>query len=340
MRLKTAPPRSFIAQSNCERGVNAVYPVCVCSIEQNKEGGCFLRKTGEKERLGVPRTIARFLARLDGKTDPHALLPGFSEEEMDKLLSMLEENEYIRTRRWNGSFLAAQVTLWFAPRHIPAAVRRACKTISLLLAVTWLPVLIFGLLQFLHGNWADGGSETLGIVLGLLAGIVLHEAGHAVSCVGFGGRLVCAGLLSQFFVIPGAYVEVDHVRLSRSERVHLLLSGVEMNFLLAGLSLLVGTIAWGDCLTMAGLMNVVFGLLNIGIYYSGMDGAKALEELMGDQALSEAILTRRTARQTIRRRAGVSGRARIAAVHILSVLQLGILAILILNFKEMLSWIF
>ena len=318
-----------------------MYPVCVCAIEQNKEGVCFLRKTGETKRLEVPRALARFLARLDGKTDPHELLPGFSEEEMDKLLSMLEDMEnIITTRRWNGSFLMPQLTLWFAPRHIPAAVRRACKTISLLLAVAWLPVLIFGLLQFLHGNWADGGSETLGIVLGLLAGIVLHEAGHAVSCVGFGGRLVCAGLLSQFFVIPGAYVEVDDVRLSRSERVHMLLSGVDMNFLLAGLSLLAGTIAWGDCLTMAGLMNVVFGLLNIGIYYFGMDGAKALEELMGNQDLSEAILARRTARQTIRRRAGVSGRARIAAVHILSVLQLGILSILILNFKEVLSWIF
>ena len=317
-----------------------MYPVCVCAIEQNKEGICYLRKNGETERLEVPRALARFLARLDGKTDPHALLPGFSKEQKEELLSMLEEKGYIRTRRWNRSFLAAQVALWFAPRHIPAAVRRACKTISLLLAILWLPVLIFGLLQLLHGNWTDGGSDTLGIVLGLAAGLVLHEAGHAVSCVGLGGRLVCAGLLTQFFVIPGAYVEVDDVRLSRSERVHMLLSGVEMNFLLAGLAFLAGTIVWGDCLAMAGMMNATLALLNLGIYYFGMDGARALEELMGDLDLSEAILTRRTARQTIRRRAGVSGRARIAAVHILSVMQLGILSILILNIKEVLSWIF
>lgn len=311
-----------------------MYPVCVCAIEQNREGVCFLRKTGETERKEVPRALARFLARLDGKTDPLALVPGIPKEEMDRYLSELEGMDYITTRRWNGSLLMAQITLWFAPRRVPAAVRRACRALSLLLAVLWLPVLSLGLMQLLRGNWADGGSDTLGIVLGLLAGIILHEAGHAVTCVGFGGRLVCVGVCVQLLLIPGAFVMPDYIHLPRAARVHMLLSGVEMNFLLAGLAFLAGVVVWGDCFAMLGVVNVTLALLNLGVYYS------ALEELLGDLDLSEAILTRRSARRTIRRRAGVSGRARIAAVHILFAMQLGILSILILNFKEVLSWIF
>lgn len=317
-----------------------MYPVCVCSIEQNKEGVCFLRKTGETERQEVPRALARFLARLDGKTDPLALVPGFPKEEMDKHLSALEEMDYITTRRRNGSLLSAQLTLWFAPRHVPAAVRRTCRALSLLLAVICFPVLIIGLRQLLHGNWVDGGSDTLGIVLGLLMGMVFHEAGHAFSCVGLGGRLIRAGLLTQLILFPGAFVELDYIQLPRAARVHILLSGVEMNFLLAGLAFLIGAVVWGDFFAMYGLMNAAMALFNLGVYYFALDGARALEELLGDLKLSEAILERRTVRQTIRRRAGVSGRARIAAVQILSVMQLSILSILILNIKEVLSWVF
>ena len=315
-------------------------PLKLASLFTAEQMDKLLSMLGEMERMKVPRSLARYLAQLDRKNDPHTLAPQCTAEQMDKLLSKLEEMGYIRSRRWNGSLLAALVTLWFVPRRIPAAVRRRCRALSLLLAVVWLPVLIVGLLQFLRVNWVDGGSSTLGMVLGLLAGFVLHEAGHAVSCVGLGGRLVSVGLLTQFVLIPGAFVEPDYVFLPRAARVHILLSGVEVNFLLAGLAFLASVIVWGDCFTMFGFGNLVLGLLNIGIFYFGLDGSKALAELMGDQDLSEAILTRRTARLTILRRAGISGRARIAAVHILSVLQLGILAILILNFKEMLSWIF
>lgn len=43
-----------------------MYPACVCLIEQNKRGICFLSKTGETKRLEVPLGLARFLSLLDG----------------------------------------------------------------------------------------------------------------------------------------------------------------------------------------------------------------------------------------------------------------------------------
>lgn len=317
-----------------------MFPVCVCAIEQ-KDGVCYLRKTAETERLEVPRSLARFLSRLDGKTDPLALAPGFSIEQMDELLSMLEELHYIRSRRWNHSLFIAQITLWFAPRRIPAAVRRVCRAISMALMSVWLPVLIVGLLQFLRGNWVDGGNGTLGAVLGLLVGIAFHEAGHAVSCVGLGGRLVRAGVCSQLAVIPGAFVEVDYVRLPRAARVHILLSGVETNFLLAGLACSIGVVLWGDFFILFGAVNIMLGMLNLGIYFIALDGGKALEELLGvDLELSEKILTEHRVRRAIRKRAGATGSARIAASQILCVLQFGILSLLIINLKEVLSWIF
>lgn len=318
-----------------------MYPVCICAIEQNKEGVCYLRKTGETKRQAVRDEVAWFLSRLDGKTDPHALLPGLSTEQMDELLSALKEQGFVLDSRWNGSFLMPQLTLWFIPRRVPAAVRRVCRAISMALLFVWLPVLIAGMMQILRANWTDGGSSTLGMVLGLLAGVVFHEAGHAVSCIGFGGRVTRVGVCAQLIVIPGAFVEVDYIRLPRAARIHTVLSGVEMNFLLAGAAGLAGVVICGKFFAMFGLMNAMLGLLNQGVYFIGLDGAKALEELIGaDLSLSEKILEEHRARRTIRRRGGVTGRARIAATHVLCVLQLGILSLVIINLKDVISWIF
>ena len=318
-----------------------MYPVCVCAIEQNQSGACFLRKNGEINRLEVPRALARFLARLDGKTDPYELAPNFSREQMNKLLSMLEEMEYITTKCWNGSLLSAQITLlWLAQRRIPAAVRRICKALSMLLAVSWLPILILGLIQFLNGNWGYSGSGTLGIVLGFLLGIPLHEMAHAAICVGAGGRLVRAGVLTQFILIPGAFVELDYVHLPRSARIHTLMSGVEVNALMAGLAFLAGSQAWGEFYTSFGLANLIFAIINLGTYFIGLDGAKALSELIGSELdLSLDILLDYPTRASLRKQ-GITGRARIAATQILSASQFAILVILILNLKEILSWIF
>lgn len=318
-----------------------MYPICLCCIEKDKSGAFFLRKTGETKRKKVSPARACFLCHLDGKTDPYTLAPDLSAEQLDELLAELKEQGFVSDSRWNGSFLMPQFTLWFVPRHIPAAVRRACREISTALLFVWLPVLIAGMMQILRANWTDGGSSTLGMVLGLLAGVVFHEAGHAVGCVGFGGRFVRVGICSQLVLIPGAFVEVDYVLLPRAARIQTVLSGVEMNFLLAGAAGLAGVVIWGEFFAMFGLMNAMLGLLNQGVYFIGMDGAKALGELIGaDLSLSEKILEEHRARRTIRRRGGVTGRARIAATHVLCVLQLGILSLMILNLKEVISWIF
>ena len=318
-----------------------MYPICLCCIEKDKSGAFFLRKTGETKRKKVSPARACFLYHLDGKTDPYTLAPGLSAEQVDELLAELKEQGFVSDSRWNGSFLMPQFTLWFVPRRIPAAVRRACRAISTALLFVWLPVLIVGMMQILNGSWVDSGSSTLGAVLGLLAGVVFHEAGHAVSCIGFGGRLVRVGVCSQLIVIPGAFVEVDYVLLPRAARTQTMLSGVEMNFLLAGAAGLAGVVIWGEFFAMFGLMNAMLGLLNQGVYFIGLDGAKALGELIGaDLSLSEKILEEHRARRTIRRRGGVTGRARIAATHVLCVLQLGILSLVIINLKDVISWIF
>lgn len=315
-----------------------MFPGRTCCIER-RGGVCFVRMPGDCERQEIPRTLAWFLSQLDGKTDPHTILPDYSKRQIRKLIFALEENEYVTTKRWDCTLFPFQCKRYFAPGRASIAVRRWCLLLSGALLLAWLPVLVVGLRHLLAFDITDSGSMILGFILGTAVGLLLHETAHALSCVAANGRLFFAGVMTQMLILPCAFVHIDYVRLPRAARIQTILAGVEMNFFLAGLGFCLMSVSWGDFWLLFGLANLFLALLNSGIYYYGLDGARALSELLGtDASLSLDILSKHFVRRVIRKRVGATGRARIAVARVLSVLQLGVLAVLILNIKEIVSW--
>lgn len=315
-----------------------MYPGRTCCIERSEDGRCFARMPGDRERQEIPRALAWFLSQLDGKTDPHTILPDFSPRQIRKLISMLEEKEYVTTKRWTFSLFPLQCKRYFAPGRASVAVRRWCLLASGALLLLCIPMLMIGLRRFFALDMTDGGSTLLGYILGTVVGLLLHEAAHALSCIGFNGYCFYSGVMMQMFVLPCAFIEIDYVRLPRAARIQTTMAGVEMNFLLAGLAFCLMPVCFGDFWLSAGLSSLFLGLLNLGIYYVGLDGAKALSELLGtDVSLSLDILSKYSVRRAIRKKAGATGRARIAVARVLSLLQIGVVTVLILNLREVFS---
>ena len=125
-------------------------------------------------------------------------------------------------------------------------------------------------------------ATTLNLVLSVLGGLVLHEAGHFIAArackirvmavgLGFGPLLLSVrvrGVDCQLRLLPlGAYVRMDMNGLQKrplSQQLFVLMAGIVVNFILAA-------IAWGS---FFGVLNLVLALGNLFPLYQ-QDGWKS-----------------------------------------------------------------
>ena len=132
----------------------------------------------------------------------------------------------------------------------------------------------------------ENGSILLGQWTAILCGAVLHESSHVATALGHGARVFEAGIMLHNYM-PGCYVMIDDrtVR-GKFRKVHILLSGVLMNFFLTGIGLLL-------CVyypTQSGfffgfaLNNFLLGLFNL-TFYDGLDGMAAMGKLLGTDSI-------------------------------------------------------
>lgn len=269
------------------------------------------------ERFTLSLEQLRFLRELDGFTHPFRIPTPMSREEIKKLLRTAKEGGLTRrSTLWRSGWTVLK-TLWE-----PAVGLGLCVTariVNALLALAWLPVLIWGIAVF-FGNLTElhGLGLELGL-LGILPGILLHEIGHAFAGIAYGARVFEMGLLFQCWVLPvGAYVAMDDTRLGKWKRVQILAAGVEMNFLLTGLFLLLGAAVsrFNGAFLAAAVTNAFLGVTNLS-FLQGLDGAGILSLLLGEPRLFEKA---KELLRPSRRRRGQPA-ATLAACFVLRIMQ-------------------
>ena len=131
----------------------------------------------------------------------------------------------------------------------------------------------------MRGNFA---MLIAGFLMGAVLGITLHELSHAASAVHYGAMLYEMGFGLLLFM-PAGYVMYDSQMVkSRRGQIHVLLAGVRMNFLLAGLSMILLEVIpdAGIFFYFFGRVNLMLGLLNLSIC-GPLDGRKVLMRLLG-----------------------------------------------------------
>ena len=278
-------------------------------------------------------SLVRLLRRLDGKTDPYSVPTDLTQEDIDTSLQDLAEIGFLRTSRVFEKFFGTFIyTLW-VPR-MTKRMRIAARYYDRILKFIWLPVLALGVLLFLHEkDSVFDSSSTAGFITGwiagMTAGIFLHEVSHAMAAVACGVRVFEGGVMIEW-LMPGAYVMMDeeHIRNPRI-KVHIYAAGIQMNFLLTGLGILMTTVfgSLGGFWVTFSMINLLLAAPNA-LFIYGFDGYKILISLLGrKEAGLFPLIPRSTARKTDRRTRAMSMTANI----MLLIWQIALPIILICN---------
>lgn len=277
-----------------------------------------------ESQFRISEYMWQFASQLDGYTDPYEI-KGYSEEEADRLIDELDSYSLLRRSNvLDKSLLGILYTISY-PEVTPK--RRFYAYIrNFVLLVSWLPVLIAGTYAyFTHSVDFDTGLYLLGSLCGVALGLFLHESAHAAATMAYDGKYLEMGIMFSLLT-PGAYVLIDTKNIkSRLKNAQINAAGIEMNFLLTGISLLLAArfeILGGFFIGIA-LNNALLALFNLSLI-NGLDGAHILCNLFGSDNLFEnakKALWNKRCRQKLMKE-GISGYAFIASGAVLSIFQL------------------
>ena len=275
--------------------------------------------------LEVDMETARFLRRLDGKTAPGKCLHGASGAEVKEVLEVLRENGLLRDhgRLLFGGPGSVKMTLWIPGMKFQRSFFPVIWNFLLLL--TWLPFAGIGMFLFLREP--EAYMEVVnhfelqifgGLIVGLLAGMAIHEMSHGAASMCYGVKVFEFGVFVDFFM-PGAYSDLEYkLARKRWHRIQILGAGIESNFWLAGFCLMIGKVFPGAGLffMMSAFSNAILGLSNLNFWRmpdGGMlDGMLIFQEILGTdhffQEAFDAVFNWRK-RIKIKQKMGLSGYA-------------------------------
>lgn len=286
------------------------------------------------ETIETDAATVRFASQLDGKRSPYEIGRQMQGIDVGLLLDELETERVIRDKRFLFKhFLYLLVTVW-RPR-VTTGLRLFAFFVNGVLLVSWLPLLLFSV-YYAVNNLYDLSSDyiVLGTVVGLAVGIAMHELGHMFACLAYGGRVFEVGVMLQF-LLPGAYVLLNSSAVKkRMRRIQISAAGVEMNFVLTAVFLLL-TVSFADLSGFflgAAIQNAFLGFINL-TFINGFDGMAIMSELLGTDELidkAKSVIKNKRKRNSLLND-GVSGQATVAVCYALKVIQVALPLIFVLN---------
>lgn len=282
-----------------------------------------------------------FIKQLDGKTNPYRIDREMPREEVDDALETFRANDVIRDSRFlSKSLLSTMLTVW-VPRVTPM-MRAISYILNALLLISFIPLLALSIVYFINNiGYISTDYMMTGSIIGILVGVVMHEMGHMIAGLAYGGQVFEVGLLVQFF-IPGAYVLLDDRNIkSTMKRVQVYAAGIEMNLLLAAVFVIL-SVAFeplSGFFLGAAINNAFIALLNL-TFIDSFDGMKIICEILGlEEIVSKAnrVIKSKWKREKIKKY-GVCGKATVAACYIFKLVQVALPLVFAVNIAGVISW--
>ena len=255
----------------------------------------------KKKTYLLDNQVFWFAQRLDGNTDPYRIDPSFSNREIEKILDFLQKEGLTRIGRRvsiDGSY--SLLSLYIPKNQEPS--RAAPRLINGVLLCLFLPILI-SCGQSLFVTTGKISFSWVGFIFGCVSGVLLHEIGHAVACLAFGG-FVYEGGIGIRRIIPVAYIMLEEQFIkNRFKRAQIDAAGIEMNFLLAGAYAGLATGTAQSFFFSAATINMMLGFSNL-MPCPGLDGFNILLDFFGKKRFKDkrsiTSLSQETERFSIR----------------------------------------
>ncbi len=273
-----------------------------------------------------------FAGKLDGSVDPYTIDSRLTENDVNNILSELKERNVIRTGRLlNKSLVQILITLWQpkfnGTHHIIAFLLNGLLMISI------LPLSVFSVYNFVAKfNDFDVDHIFLGMLTGTVAGLVFHEFGHMIACLGYGGRVFEVGVGLQY-LIPCAYVLINEKNIkNRLRRIQVNAAGIEMNIILADVCMLIAA----NMKTVSGFLvgmivqNILLAIVNL-TFINDFDGMTIMSELLGaDNIVEKAgkVLKNKPRKRELSKNE-FSGKATVVACYLIKGVQIALPMLLI-----------
>ena len=292
--------------------------------------------TGNSFEVGID--VARYMKKLDGNIHPYGISTELTREDINCLLGILRKYEFSRTSdtvKLDGG--AILKTLW-VPKWTPL-LKGLARLCNLLLLILWLPVLVIGAWLFYNNFDAIGvDGAFLGYIAGLILGLALHELGHAFAGIAYNARVFELGVMVSNYVMPGAYALIcDEKVKPRFQKAQILAAGVETNFLIAGISLILGSVflSCGGFFLFCAICNLLLAVGNLS-FMKGTDGMAIITILLDiDGSIEDLMKSVTSYKQLIRlKQRGINGYGVIALGYVFCVIRFFMPLLIIWNIVE------
>lgn len=299
-------------------------------FEENQDGTYTVIDRLKCYQFEATREEVAFVMQLDGKTNPvsivHRMDCGLTDTDAYEIIDSFDEMGVIRHNRILEKTSGMVHYSLFIIRNHTDKLRTGARAFNFLLRIFWLPVLVLGLCFYIASDFTNEKPllAVLGGLIGLIIGSSLHELSHAATCHGFGGTVLEFGVHITHF-LPGAYVLMndDNVT-SVKKRIQISAAGIEMEFLLAGIFLILATqIGIVSSFTFGfALASAASGVFNC-LLIDGSDGTTILQYLLETDdifAKTKKIVRSKQLKHRMRQN-GISGNVAIILCYIISVLH-------------------
>lgn len=312
------------------------YPKLINTLLYKKEdSSSYIVRNAENDNdYRFDKHRVAFMNRLDGNTNPYSITSELTETEIDEFIDFLEDEKLIRTSIFvNNGLLTYRIPLFKIKASLK--MRAISYLLNFGLMISFLPLLVIGCVVFPKSFNFDDFCMPLfiaGNIIGTILSLVLHETGHAIAGLAFNAKVFEAGLLVG--IMNGAYVSIDEKYIkSKMKRVQIMGAGVEMNFALAGVSLICTAIfgsLWSFFFAI-GIVNIVMASINL-IFILGLDGFQIINILLGADLFSsifDLVFDEKFRKRLVKD--GVIGYTKINACLLTVICQLAYPAMIILN---------
>lgn len=280
----------------------------------------------DEDPLRLPGYFVDFMQKLDGKTNPYKIDPSIDKRTVRAYLWFLSKKGYLRDGIRNrdvGRLAFSVIKLDGKPKYSKTAV-----LLNMFLSLSWIPILICGIVLVAKA-WNNydvfGDTYMIGLLFGLLIGLSLHEAGHAIAAEAYQAPVYEVGI--RISLIPAAYTLMKETAVkNRLKRTHIYAAGVETNFLLAGLFFAAEYFIPGCGIRtfffFAGFENILLGVANF-CFFLPLDGFKIITTLLGADDMVWSMLITLIMPSTWKEQLGKgpSGLARMLSVSFLQLTQ-------------------